>query len=41
MKPVRLLAGLLLLASGVLHVIVYFQAPDNPGSIGILVFGII
>jgi uncharacterized membrane protein HdeD (DUF308 family) len=41
MKPVRLLAGLLLLVSGVLHVIVYFQAPDNPGSVGILGFGII
>ncbi len=41
MKTIRLLAGSLLLVSGVLHAIVYFQAPDNPGSIGILAFGII
>ncbi len=41
MKTIRLLAGLLLLISGVLHLIVYFQAPQNPGSIGILVFGVI
>jgi len=41
MKTIRLLAGLLLIVSGVLHVIVYFQSPDNPGSIGILGFGII
>jgi uncharacterized membrane protein HdeD (DUF308 family) len=41
MKTIRLLAGLLLLVSGILHIIVYFQAPDNPGSIGILGFGVI
>src|SRR5512133_1771907 len=41
MKTIRLLAGLLLLVSGILHVIAYFQAPDNPGSIGILGFGVI
>jgi uncharacterized membrane protein HdeD (DUF308 family) len=41
MKTIRLLAGLLLLVSGILHVIVYFQAPENPGSIGILGFGVI
>ncbi len=41
MKTIRLLAGLLLLVSGILHIIVYFQAPQNPGSIGILVFGVI
>jgi uncharacterized membrane protein HdeD (DUF308 family) len=41
MKTIRFLAGLLLLVSGILHIIVYFQAPDNPGSIGILGFGII
>jgi hypothetical protein len=41
MKTVRLLAGSLLLVSGILHIIVYFQAPDIPGSIGILGFGVI
>jgi uncharacterized membrane protein HdeD (DUF308 family) len=41
MKTIRLLAGLLLLVSGILHIIVYFQAPQNPGSIGILAFGVI
>ena len=41
MKTIRLLAGLLLLISGVLHFVVYFQAPQNPGSIGILLFGVI
>jgi uncharacterized membrane protein HdeD (DUF308 family) len=41
MKTIRLLAGLLLFVTGILHIIVYFQAPDNPGSIGILGFGVI
>ena len=41
MKTIRLFAGLLLLVSGILHIIVYFQAPDNPGSIAILGFGVI
>jgi uncharacterized membrane protein HdeD (DUF308 family) len=41
MKTIRLLAGILLLFSGVLHNLEYFQAPDNPGSIGILLFGVI
>jgi uncharacterized membrane protein HdeD (DUF308 family) len=41
MKAIRLLAGLLLFVSGILHIIVYFQAPDNPGSSGILGFGVI
>jgi hypothetical protein len=41
MKTIRLLAGLLLIVSGILHFIVYFQAPDTPGSIGILGFGVI
>lgn len=27
--------------SGILHLVVHFQAPQNPGSIGILVFGVI
>jgi uncharacterized membrane protein HdeD (DUF308 family) len=41
MKTIRLIAGLFLLVSGILHIIVYFQAPDIPGSIGILGFGVI
>jgi len=41
MKTIRLLAAILLLISGVLHAIVYFQAPENPGSIPILLFGVI
>ena len=32
---------MLLLISGVLHVVAYFQAPDSPGSIPVLSFGII
>jgi len=41
MKTIRLLAGILLLISGVLHIVVYFLAPESPGSIPILAFGII
>jgi hypothetical protein len=41
MKTIRLLAGVLLFVSGILHIIVYFKAPGNPGSIGILGFGVI
>ena len=41
MKSVRLLAGLLILVSGILHIFAYFQATGNPGSIGILAFGVI
>jgi uncharacterized membrane protein HdeD (DUF308 family) len=41
MKTIRLLAGLLLLISGVLHLFVYFQHTQNPGSVGILLFGVI
>ena len=41
MKTIRLLAGILLLLSGILHIIAYFQAPDSPGSIPVLAFGII
>jgi uncharacterized membrane protein HdeD (DUF308 family) len=41
MKPIRLLAGILLLITGILHVVLYFNAPDNSGSIGLLIFGII
>mgnify|MGYP001810035656 FL=1 len=41
MKTIRLLAGILLLLSGILHIVAYFQAPDSPGSIPVLAFGII
>lgn len=41
MKTIRLLAGMLLLISGVLHTVAYFQAPDSPGSIPVLSFGVI
>jgi len=41
MRTIRLLAGILLLVSGILHIVSYFQAPDSPGSIPVLAFGII
>jgi len=41
MKTIRLLAGILLIMSGALHVVAYFQAPDSQGSIPVLSFGII
>jgi len=41
MKTIRLIAGILLVATGVLHIVGYTKAPDDPGSIGTLVFGII
>jgi len=41
MKAIRFLAGILLLITGVLHVILYAKTPDEPGMIGYLVFGII
>ena len=41
MKQIRILAGILLLITGVLHVVLYLKDPDVPGSIGLLVFGII
>ncbi len=41
MKTIRLIAGILLLITGVLHVILYAKTPDEPGMIGYLVFGII
>jgi uncharacterized membrane protein HdeD (DUF308 family) len=41
MRAIRLLAGILLLISGILHIIAYFQAPDSPGSIPVLSFGVI
>jgi uncharacterized membrane protein HdeD (DUF308 family) len=41
MKPIRLLAGILLLITGILHVVLYIKTPNGPGSIGLLIFGII
>ena len=41
MKTIRLLAGILLLVSGILHVVAYFKAPDSQGSVPVLSFGII
>jgi hypothetical protein len=41
MRPSRLLAGILLLISGILHLDTYFEAPDSPGSIHVLSFGVI
>ena len=41
MKTIRLLAGILLLISGALHIVAYFQAPDSSGSIPVLSFGVI
>lgn len=41
MKAIRFMAGILLLVSGALHIVAYFQAPESPGSIPVLAFGII
>ncbi len=41
MRTFRLLAGILLLISGILHIVTYFQAPDSQGSVPVLSFGII
>jgi uncharacterized membrane protein HdeD (DUF308 family) len=41
MRTVRLIAGILLVITGVLHITIYIVAPSAPGSIGMLVFGII
>jgi len=41
MKPIRFLAGILLLITGILHVVLYIKTPNDPGSIGLLIFGII
>ena len=41
MKAIRTLAGILLLVSGALHIVAYFLAPESPGSIPVLAFGII
>jgi len=41
MKTIRLLAGILLIINGVLHIVLYLQTSNNAGSFGILAFGII
>ena len=41
MKTIRLIAGMLLVISGVLHVVMYIKTQNDPGSIGTLIFGII
>jgi hypothetical protein len=41
MKTIRLIAGILLVITGVLHFVVYGKTPNDPGMIGFLVFGII
>ena len=41
MKTIRLIAGILLLITGILHFVLYIKTPNDPGSIGLLVFGII
>ncbi len=41
MKTIRQISGLLLVLNGILHVFEYMNLSDNPGSIGILAFGII
>jgi uncharacterized membrane protein HdeD (DUF308 family) len=41
MSTFRLLAGILLVISGILHIAAYFKAPDSPGSIPVFSFGVI
>jgi uncharacterized membrane protein HdeD (DUF308 family) len=41
MKTIRQIAGILLLLNGVLHIVEYINNSNNPGSIGILIFGVI
>ena len=41
MKPLRLIAGILLVITGVIHIALFIKAPDNPDNIGMMVFGII
>lgn len=41
MKTIRLLTGILLLITGVLHVVSYIRDPNVSGSIGLLIFGIL
>jgi hypothetical protein len=41
MKTIRLFAGLFLILNGTLHIFEYLNRYPNPGSIGILAFGLI
>ncbi|HOW26311.1 MAG TPA: hypothetical protein PK711_11660 [Bacteroidales bacterium] len=41
MKTIRQLAGISILISGILHVYLYLKPEADPGSIGILVVGLI
>ncbi len=41
MKNIRYVAALLLIISGVIHIVLYFKTPDDPGIMGVLAFGII
>lgn len=41
MRTIRLLSGILLLITGVLHVVLYIKDPAVSGSTGLLVFGIV
>jgi uncharacterized membrane protein HdeD (DUF308 family) len=41
MKIIRLLAGILLIINGVLHLVLYLQTSNTAGSNGFLAFGII
>ena len=41
MKAIRFFAGLFLILNGILHFFEYLKISNNPGSIGILTFGLI
>jgi uncharacterized membrane protein HdeD (DUF308 family) len=41
MRTIRLVAALILVFTGALHVVLYFKAPHEPGSMGMLAFGIL
>jgi uncharacterized membrane protein HdeD (DUF308 family) len=41
MKNIRFVAALLMIISGALHIAMYFKAPHESGSLGMLAFGII
>jgi hypothetical protein len=41
MKNIRYVAAMLLIISGILHIVLYFKTPHDPGIMGVLAFGII
>lgn len=41
MKNIRYVAAMLLIISGVLHIVLYFRTPHDPGIMGVLAFGIV